>query len=246
MRRDRRLCRASNSGYLLISSKPAQSSDMATPSALARNDTGLVIARARDRPGGHPSEASTTLQLFLDAFFDRRQESGGIGAVVRNGKPGDGRVDQRRLARRQRGAERGLELAQAVDAKALGAARLGVGDVVRVVEFDQAGLVERLDLIKLDELVLAVMENNPDDGEIVSDRGHQLETGQQITAVAAADDDRPVGKRHLGAERAVHRPVHWPEAARLAVILAALELQVIAEPGEMGAGISQYDGVVRQ
>src|SRR5580704_19347611 len=117
---------------------------MATPFALTRNDTALVHgcrSGARSGPGGHPAAASTALQLFLDNFFDRRQEPGGVGAVMRNGKPGDGGVDQRRLARRQRGTERRLKLSQAVDAKALRAARLGVGDVVRIVEVDQAGLV---------------------------------------------------------------------------------------------------------
>src|ERR1700734_4128233 len=103
---------------------------------------------------------------------------------MRNGKPGDGRVDQRRLARRQRRAERGFELAQAVDPEALRAAGLGVSDVVGIVEVDQAGLVERLELIKLYELVLAVMEDDPDDGKVIADRGHQLEAGQQITALA--------------------------------------------------------------
>ena len=39
MRRDRRLCRALNSGYLLIASKPAQSSDMASSFTLILDRT---------------------------------------------------------------------------------------------------------------------------------------------------------------------------------------------------------------
>src|SRR5262249_22932332 len=119
MRRERRLWSASNSGYLFISSKPTQLSDMATPLGLTRLQRWTPRPNAAGlKPGGPPHEVSETSQPFFESVFDRRQQAGGVGAVVRNGKPRDAGVDQGRLAGGERGAERILELAQALHAKA--------------------------------------------------------------------------------------------------------------------------------
>ena len=73
--------------------------------------------------------------------------------------------------------------------------------------------------------------------------GHQLEAAQRVAAVAAADDHGAVGVGHLHAQRAVHVPGHRPELPGLAEVLAVIQFDVIAEPGQMRAGIGQQDAV---
>ena len=83
-------------------------------------------------------------------------------------------------------------------------------------------------------------------GRSYCDRGHQLEAGQRVAAVAAADDDGAVGVRHLQADGAVDVPGHRPELAGLAEVLALLELDVVAEPGQVRAGVGEQDRSRRQ
>ena len=54
------------------------------------------------------------------------------------------------------------------------------------------------------------------------------------------------GLRAFGAERAVDMARHRAEAAWLAEELARRQLEIVAEPGKMGAGIGKHDGIVRQ
>ena len=82
-------------------------------------------------------------------------------AVVRQRPAGDARVDHRGPARCERLRERVLELLQGLDGVAVGAACLGVGDVVGVLELDQAGLVVGRELVDLDQLELARRRRSP-------------------------------------------------------------------------------------
>src|SRR4029450_3322991 len=107
-------------------------------------------------------------------------------------------------------------------------------------------LVEGDELKHLDQLELAIVEDDPDDRDVVLNRGHQLEAGEIVAAVAAADDDSPLGIGAFGPQRAVHGPSHRAEAPRLAVALPLPQLQKIAEPGQVRAGIRQHDAVARQ
>ena len=61
----------------------------------------------------------------------------------------------------------------------------------------------------------------------------------RVAAVPAADDDRAVGMRHLQAEGAVDVPGHRAELAGLAEVLPVLELHVVAEPGQVRAGVGE-------
>src|SRR5207253_3244897 len=110
MRRDRRLNSASKRGYSLIASKPSGTSDMVTPCA-SWGSCGRPASLAGQFPG--------------QRLLDRRQHAGGVGAVVGDGEPRDGGVDQGRPARRERLPERRLELLQGLGPVALRAARLG-------------------------------------------------------------------------------------------------------------------------
>ena len=63
---------------------------------------------------------------------------------------------------------------------------------VRVLEFDQTGLAIVQKLISLDELELTVVEDDPDDGNVVLDGRHQLETRQIVASITATHDDSAV------------------------------------------------------
>src|SRR5271166_452025 len=156
MRRDRRLWRASKSGYLLISSNPTRPSGMIVPPALdaavkLRPVLDLAPASHRRRRKTAPPANLGVLQLFHDALLDRRQHAGGVRAVMGKREASDVGVDQGRLARPERRVERRFELGQAVNPEALRAARLRVGDIVRIGEIDQPRLMKGRELVELDE-----------------------------------------------------------------------------------------------
>src|SRR4051794_27212519 len=198
-------------------------------------------------PSAAVNEMPTRSTLRVGEPLDEAGDDAvGGRAVVRQGEASDGRVDHGGLTRGQRRRERVLELRQAVDPVALRAAGLGVGDVVGVAELDQARLVEGRELEDLDQLELAVVEDHPNDGDIVLDGGQQLEARQQVAAVAAADDDRAVRVGHLEPKGAVDVPGHGAEAAGLAEILPVLELDIVGEPGRVRAGVGEQHAVLRQ
>src|SRR5262245_17204864 len=165
-------------------------------------------------------------------FQDAGDRAGRRLAVVWQGEPRDARVDHTWPARGDRCGKSLLETLQAADAIAIGPAGAGVGRIVGILELDQAGLVKGRELVELDELELAVVEDHPDDRQVVLDGGHQLEAGKVVAAVAAAHDDGAVGMGKLQADGAVHVPRHRPERAWLAKVLAVLELDEVAKPGK--------------
>ena len=78
------------------------------------------------------------------------------------------------------------------------------------------------------------------------DRGHQLETGKVVAAVAAADDHGALRVCDLHPERAVGVAGHRAELAGLAEVLALLEFDVVAQPGQVRSGVGEQHAARRQ
>ena len=147
------------------------------------------------------------------------------------------RVDDRWSVRTQCLSESALKILQTLNAVALSTAGFGVHHEIGIGELDQPSFIKSRQLENLDQLELAVVEDNPNHRDVVLNGGHQFEAGQVVTAVATADDNGPVGMGDLGAKTAICRPRHRSKAAGLVKILSTRELEIKAEPGKMRAGV---------
>ena len=187
-----------------------------------------------------------TSQSMLNRLENPGEPTFRRGAVVGNGPTRNLGVDECRPISGERLGIGGLELPERFHPEADRATGPCIGGVVRVLEFDQTVLAIGEKLISLDKLELAVVEDDPDDRDVVLDGRHQLETRQIVAAVTAPHNDSAVRMCELQAQGTVDVSRHGAEASGLAEVLAFFELDVIAHPCEMRSGIGKHDASRRQ
>src|SRR5918994_1111428 len=166
--------------------------------------------------------------------------------VAWKGESRDRCVDQGRLSRCDRSLKCRLKLFNGLDSAAFCSPRFRVGGVVGILEVDERGLMVGLELLQSDEVEFTVIEYDPDGWYFILNRGHELETGHEVASVAASDNNRPLRVGALHAQSAIDTYGHRTECPGLPEVLTPSEFQILVEPGGMGTGIAEDDGVVGQ
>ena len=98
----------------------------------------------------------------------------------------------------KRFSERRADLIHAADGHSEGAERLGHRCEVRVFEIDHRGAAEPAHLLRLQDAVPAVVDDQRDDVDAELDGRRELGGREQEPAVAADGKDPAVGPRHGG------------------------------------------------
>ena len=89
---------------------------------------------------------------------------------------------------------------------------------------------DKYDVELLDDVELVVVEDDPDDGNLILHGSHQLEACHLIAAVAYAGNNHLVGVSTLHTDATVGMAGHRAEAAGILIALVARQFQIGTQP----------------
>src|SRR3954466_11162760 len=189
----------------------------------------------RKRP---PRSAASLLE---SASADRPQRRGGGDRVL-----GDPDLDQRRPARGERAVERGSEFRGRLHQLSVRAEGAGVGREVRVDESRamHAARVVAL-LVHADGAVLAVVDDDHHDGELVPHGGRELLARHEEAAVPSERDHDAVGMERLRRDGRGHAIPHRAAGGAQLGLESAILMEPV-HPGGVVAGAVGDDGGGRE